>query len=167
MQGCKLFIVEKYMRKIALVLMAALMLCLTSCNKVKQISVTSVEVENVSLAGLSGVYVHLAVGVDNPAFEIGLSEIEGALKRSGKVLGNVAVDPFVLQARSAEIYHLKAKVTIASGVGLSELMALLDEKVLGECMIDVSARVTLKKGVSKVIRLNDIPVKKLLENTEK
>lgn len=155
------------MRRIALALLSAVVLYLSGCNKVKQISVTSVEVESISPAGFRGLYVNLAVGIDNPAFEIGLSEIDGALKHSGKVLGRLAMDSFVLQARSAEIYHLKAKVTIEPGANLAELMALLDEKVLGECMLDVSARVTLKKGVSKVIRLNDIPVKKLLESTEK
>ena len=77
------------------------------------------------------------------------------------------MDPFVLQAKSAEIYHLKALVTIDKEASLSELLALMDEKVLNECLLDISVRVQLKSGVAKKIRLNDIPLKKLLESTGK
>ena len=64
--------------------------------------------------------------------------------------------------KSAEIYHLRAVVTIEQGVTLSELAALLDMETLNQCMVDVSARATLKNGLSKVLNFNDIPVKDLL-----
>ena len=72
------------------------------------------------------------------------------------------MDPFTLHGKSAEIYHLKAAVTIEPGVTLSELAALLDMETLNQCMVDVSARATLKNGLSKVLNFNDIPVKDLL-----
>ena len=140
-------------------------LCLTGCKdiqNIKNIKVTSVAVETVSPNGLRGMTVGLAVGVDNPSFNVDLSEINGALKLSGKVLGRVTMDPFTLHGKSAEIYHLRAVVTIEQGVTLSELATLLDMETLNQSMVDVSARATLKNGLSKVLNFNDIPVKDLL-----
>ena len=58
-------------RKYAAVILAALALCLSGCNKVRQINVTSVDIESVSMRGFRGIDVFLAVGIDNPAMQIG------------------------------------------------------------------------------------------------
>ena len=114
-------------RKYAAVILAALALCLSGCNKVRQINVTSVDIESVSMRGFRGIDVFLAVGIDNPAMQIGLSEINGSLKYSGKVLGRLAMDPFTLVSKSAEIYHLKAAISIEKDAGIRELTALMDK----------------------------------------
>lgn len=156
---------KNLLKRVILIAVSAMALCLTGCKdiqNIKNIKVTSVAVETVSPNGLRGMTVGLAVGVDNPSFHVDLSEINGALKLSGKVLGRVTMDPFTLHGKSAEIYHLKAAVTIEPRVTLSELAALLDMETLNQCMVDVSARATLKNGLSKVLNFNDIPVKDLL-----
>lgn len=155
--------VKELIKKLPVLVLCVLVLCLSGCNKVKQIKVTSVALESVGLRGLKGLDVGVAVGVDNPAFSVDLSEIEGALKHSGKILGRVSLDPFTLHGRSAEIYHLRALVTIEKGVGLQELLPFMKIEMLEQCTLDVSVKVTYKKSVSKVLTFNDIPVKKLLE----
>ena len=156
---------KNLLKRVILIAVSAMALCLTGCKdiqNIKNIKVTSVAVETISPNGLRGMTVGLAVGVDNPSFHVDLSEINGALKLSGKVLGRVTMDPFTLHGKSAEIYHLRAVVTIEQGVTLNELAALLDMETLNQCMVDVSARATLKNGLSKVLNFNDIPVKDLL-----
>ena len=153
---------KKLVERLALVLLCAAVMCLTGCGDVRDIKVTSVNIESISLNGFRGANVDLAVGIDNPAFQVGLSEIEGSLKLSGKVLGRMAMDPFVLQARSAEVYHLKTSVNIEQGVTLAELLALTDAETLNKCMVDVSVRATLKGGISKRLKFNDIPLTNLL-----
>ena len=156
---------KNLLKRVILIAVSAMALCLTGCKdiqNIKNIKVTSVAVETVSPNGLRGMTVGLAVGVDNPSFNVDLSEINGALKLSGKVLGRVTMDPFTLHGKSAEIYHLRAVVTIEQGVTLSELATLLDMETLNQSMVDVSARATLKNGLSKVLNFNDIPVKDLL-----
>ena len=155
--------VKELIKKLPVLVLCVLVLCLSGCNKVKQIKVMSVALESVGLRGLKGLDVGVAVGVDNPAFSVDLSEIEGALKHSGKILGRVSLDPFTLHGRSAEIYHLRALVTIEKGVGLQELLPFMKIEMLEQCTLDVSVKVTYKKSVSKVLTFNDIPVKKLLE----
>lgn len=152
-----------FIERTLLLVLCVLVLCLSGCNKVKQIKVTSVGLESVTPRGLRGLEAGLAVGIDNPAFSVDLSDIEGTLKCSGKVLGRMSLDPFTLHGRSAEIYHLKALVSLERGVGFQDLLPLLKVEMLEQCTFDVSFRVTLKKGTSKRFDLKDIPVKKLLE----
>lgn len=156
---------KNLLKRILLIAVSAMALCLTGCKdikNIKNIKVTSVAVETITPNGLRGMVIGLAVGIDNPSFNVDLSEINGALKLSGKVLGRVRMDPFTLHGRSAETYHLRAVVAIEKGVTLSELAVLLDMETLNRCMVDVSARATLKSGLSKVLKFNDIPVKDLL-----
>ena len=154
--------VKKLLQKLSFALLCVAALCLSGCGDIRDLEVTSVQVESIYPNGLRGVIVGLAVGIDNPAFQVGLSEIEGTLKLSGKVLGRMAMDPFVLHARSAETYHLKASVNIEQGVSLAELLALTDMETLNKCMVDVSVKATLKGGISKRLKFNDIPLTNLL-----
>lgn len=153
---------KKLLERLALVLLVVAVMCLSGCGDVKDIKVTSVNIENISLNGFRGANVDLAVGIDNPAFQVELSEIEGSLKLSGKVLGRMTMAPFVLHARSTEIYHLKTTVNIEQGVTLRDLMVLTDMEALNRCTVDVSVRATVKGGISKVLRFNDIPMTELL-----
>ena len=154
--------VKKLVERLALALLWAFVMCLAGCGDVRDIKVTSVEIENISLNGFRGANVDLAVGVDNPAFHVELSEIEGSLKLSGKVLGRMTMDPFTLRARSAEIYHFRASLNIEQGVTLMEILSLIDKETLNQCMVDVSVKATLKGGVSKRLKFNDIPLTDLL-----
>lgn len=148
-----------------ILLLSVMLLALSGCKSVrnvKNISVSSVKVEAIAPQGLQGINVFLAIGVDNPAMQITLENINGALKYSGKVLGRVSVDPFTLQARSAEIYHLRAFVTLGEDATLKDLLMLTDMTKLQECMVDVSVTSRLKGGLGAPINLKDIPLKKLL-----
>ena len=157
---------SKTIKRIAILLLAAAVLCLSGCNpinKVKQIKVTSVEMEGISPVSLRSIDVMLAVGIENPCIFVSLSDISGVLKLSGKVIGNVAMDPFEVLARSNETYHLKANISIDKSVSFTEILALLDKETLNKCTLDASVKLTVKGGVSKVFSINDVPVKKLLE----
>ena len=154
--------VKKLVHKLSLALLCAVTLCLSGCGDIRDLEVTSVEIESIAPNGLRGVNVWLAVGIDNPAFQVGLSEIEGSLKLSGKVLGRMTMDPFTLRARSAEIYHFRASLNIEQEVTLMEILSLIDKETLNQCMVDVSVKATLKGGVSKRLKFNDIPLTDLL-----
>lgn len=152
--------------KLLIVILAVLPFVMSGCRKVKDISVTSVELEALSPQGFKGLNVYVAVGIDNPAFQIGLEDIQGVLKHSGKVIGRLAMDPFVVQARSAEIYHLRGLVTLGENTSLRDLMMLTDMNRLNECMVDVSLKARLKSGVATPVNVKDIPLKKLLDSTD-
>ena len=147
-----------------IIAMLVAVLSLSGCKNVKDIRVTSAKLETISFQGLKSLGVHLAVGIDNPArMQVTLEDINGAVKHSGKVIGRLAMDPFTLYARSAEIYHLRAVVSLAEGATLMDLALLMDQNSLNQCTVDISVRPRLKNGLSAPIALTDIPLKKLLD----
>lgn len=149
-----------------ILVVSVMALALAGCGKVKDITVTSLQLESIAPQGLKGIDVYMAVGIDNPAFQIGLEDIHGSLKHSGKVLGRVTMDPMVLQRKSAEIYHVKAFLSLGEDAGLRDLLMFTNIEKLYECTVDVSATPRLKSGLGTPITLKDIPLKKLLEDDE-
>jgi hypothetical protein len=103
------------------------------------------------------------VEVDNPGAQISLSEISGEIEHSGKVLGKVAVDPFTLQGKTADTYRLDVELSLAEGVNVLDLGVLLDKESLEKMTVDVSADVRIRKGKTRTMKVNDLPVKKLIE----
>ncbi len=149
--------------KLLTIILFACLFALGGCKKVKDVRVTSVKVEAIAPQGLTGLNVFIAVGIDNPAFQVGFEDIKGAVKHSGKVIGRLAMDPFIVYGRSAETYHLKALLTLGEDATLKDIMMLADMTRLNECMVDVSLKARLKNGVAAPIEIKDIPLKKLLE----
>ena len=156
---------RKYV-KILTLLMFACMLCMTGCKNLKDIRVTSVELESVSPRGFKSLDIFIRVGVDNPAKQVRISEIDGSLKHSGKIIGKLAMDPFVLTARSSETYTLKANVSLAKGAGFKDLMILASPDGLNGCSVDLSAKAALGKGAAVPVKMKDIPLKELLDRIE-
>ena len=106
---------KRYSRLLALML-AAMLVFLAGCQKIKDIRITSANITSLSVKGLKGADVSLAVGVFNPSVQISVSEIEGEVKHSGKIIGRVAIAPVIIKAKSEETYDLEAVVSIAEGV---------------------------------------------------
>ena len=122
-----------------ILLLFAVVFCLSSCadlKKIKEIEAGNFRVEAVSPNGLRGLTVNFVVEVDNPASQLSFSDVTGTLERSGKVLGRVEVDPFTLQGKTVDKYHLNAKVKI-------------------------------RNGAPKKVKLNDVPLKELLNTVKK
>ena len=162
-EDVKLCNVEKRHFRLVALLLASMLLLLTGCQKIKDIRITSSKIVSLDVKGLKGADVRLSVGVYNPAGQISISEIEGEVKYSGKVIGRVAIDPVVIKARSEEEYDVKAAISIAEGVSLRDLMVFADLRKLGECTVDMSAKAKIKGGGTKKFSVKDIPLKELLE----
>lgn len=144
-------------------LLVALSLLLSGCAKFKQIRPVSAGIESVVPSGLRSVVVNVKAGIENPAPQITLSDINGSLERSGKVLGRVLVDPFILKAKTTEEYHLRVTVTLDQEASLFDVMALTRGNALDECTVDVYFKASLKGGISKKMSYEDIPLKSLMK----
>lgn len=145
-------------------------LCLSGCSgikKVRDIKVNGVKIESIIPNGLKGATLNVAVEVDNPAPAISLSDISGTLEHSGKILGRVDVDPFSIQAEKADTYHLKANVTLGEGTSIFDLGRLVNKTVIEESVVDLSARIKIRNGAARKVKLDDVPLKKLLETVKK
>lgn len=152
------------MRRILVLILAAIVLCLSGCRNIRDIKVTSVSLESVSMRGFKSLDLFLRVGVDNPARQVRISDIDGSLIHSGKIIGKLAMDPFVLLAKSSETYTFKANVSLAKGAGLKDLMILADQKGLNECTVSISAKAAYGKGAPMPVNMKNIPLKELLDS---
>ena len=150
----------------SIVLALAALLAMAGCadiKKLKNLDIESVALENFKPKGLRGATLTLLVEVDNPGARLSFSEISGEIEHSGKVLGKVAVDPFTLQGKTADSYRLDVELSLAQGVNILDLGVLLDKKSLDEMTVDVSADVQLKNGKPRTMKINDLPLKKLID----
>ncbi len=132
-------------------------------KRLKDLEVESVQLENFRPRGLRGATITVLVAVDNPGAQLSLSEISGQIEHSGKVLGKVAVDPFTLQGKTADTYRLELELSLAEGANILDLGVLLDKKALEKMTLDVSADVRVNKGRARTMKVNDLPLKKLID----
>ena len=148
--------------RVPALLLMAFMLALAGCKDIKDIRVNSVKLESISPRGFKSVDLCLSAEVYNPARQIKLTEIDGSLIRSGKVIGKLAMDPFILAPKSLETYNLKANVALVQGAGFKDLMMLADPEKLNECTVDISAKAAYGKGAPMPVKRKNIPLKELL-----
>ncbi len=134
----------------------------TGCKKYTEVKVLSVKVESVNMKGLRAGEAVLSVRVDNPAGKMTLEELNGVVKHSGKVLGNIALDPVTLKPRQTDDYSMNVRFELDKGVGVMYMLTFTDIRKLKECTIDLSAR-GKAAGVKVKREYKDIPVKNLLE----
>ena len=160
---CKLCDMRRNRLKLLVIFALSLLLGLTGCKNVKDIRVNSVEVESLNMRGFKSVDIFLKVEVDNPAKQVKISEIDGSLKHSGKVIGKLAMDPFTLVPKSIETYSLKSNVSLAQGAGFKDLMLLASPDGLDECTVDISAKAAFGKGAPMPVKIKDVPLKELLD----
>ena len=155
------------MRRLIILVLAAMLVGLTGCGKFREIEVRSAKVEGMSPYGLRGVDVKLAVEIDNPAMQIKLYDMQADVEYCGKVLGKVTVDPFTMKGRTVGTYHLNARMTLDEGVSLYDALMLLDKGFMDKCLLDIAVKGKLKGGLSKKITKNDVPLKKLMQYADK
>ena len=139
-------------------------LTLASCGKIKEIRPTSWEIVSISPKGMYSVNVDFKLGIYNPSMQIGLSDIFAEVVVNGKVIGNVSVAPFILEAKSEKVYDMNALLALNKGYSILNLLPLMkDPESLKKAYVNVRVRATLKSGLSKELRWDEMPVEKLMK----
>lgn len=147
---------------IVIALLSAVLL-FSGCSNLTKVRLTSAKLEAFSPKGFKSAAIFFNVGVDNPAKDIILSDFQGEILRSGKVIGIVVADPIVLKGKSHEIYNVRAEISLAEGASMKDLLAVVSGKGLEDFTVDFYVKVKPKGGAAKKIRQKDIPLKKLIE----
>lgn len=146
-----------------LVLLVAMSLSFSSCSKFKQIRPVSADIESIMPSGLRSVVVNVRAEIDNPAAQVTLTDINGDLAYSGKILGRVAVDPFILKAKMVDEYSLRATVTLDQEASLMDVLALTRDDAMDDCIVNIYFKATLKGGLSKKMAFENVPLKSLMK----
>lgn len=150
-----------------LLLVSTAILSLASCGKISEIRPTSFELESIAPKGLYSVAADFKLGIHNPAMQIALSDIFAEVMLDGKVVGNLSLAPFVMEAKSDNVYDMNALVALNKGFSIINLLPMLkDPEALKNAYINVKVKATLKSGLSKNLEWNEIPVEELLKLAE-
>lgn len=150
-----------------LLLVITAILSLASCGKISEIRPTSFELESIAPKGLYSVAADFKVGIHNPAMQIALSDIFAEVMLDGKVVGNVSLAPFVMEAKSDNVYDMNALVALNKGFSIINLLPMMkDPESLKNAYVNVKVKATLKSGLSKNLEWKEIPVEKLLKLAE-
>lgn len=136
---------------------------LTGCNRFyKEIQIKGGKIESVSMSGLRAVHMGLDVNIDNPLGKVDVCEIGGVVMHFGKVIGRVTLDPFVLERKSQENYHINAKIALDENIGIRQMMQFTNSQTLNECTIDIHLKARVA-GVTVKKQFKNIPLKELFE----
>lgn len=150
-----------------LLLLCAAVMTLASCGKISEIRPTSFELESLSPKGLYSLGLDFKLGIHNPAMQIALSDIFAEVMLDGKVVGNLSLAPFVMEAKSDKTYDMNALVALNKGFSIINLLPMMkDPESLKNAYVNVKVKATLKNGLSKNLEWKEIPVEKLLKLAE-
>ena len=144
------------------VIVCLMLSVLTGCNQKRQIEITGGNIESVSMSGMRTVNLGMMVSINNPYGKLEIREADGVLMHFGKVIGKMTLDPFVVNRKTEEEYHVKANFTLDETMGLRQIMQFMNVNVLNECTVDIHVKARLG-GVQVRKRYKDIPMKELFE----
>ena len=152
------------MRRTLHIIFAALtLMCLSSCGKSFQdIKMTSCELVSLTPRGLSSIDATVAIGIDNPTVQVGLSRMNAVVKMDGAPCLYVTADDVTLQARTEQVYNLSLHGALDDDFNPFQLLTLLRNPNLESFTIDVKYHGALKSGLGKDFEYTDIPLSDLL-----
>lgn len=151
------------MRKVLLILAVLLPLAMSCTNKVKDISVTSVELLSVSPRGLFELNALVRVGIHNPAPSFELTEVQGTVKIKGQEALVMDADQLIVSGRTDKMYNVPVHGSISPGFNPFQLLNFLNSSTsLEDVTLDVSARVAIRGGIGKKLEYKDIKVSNLI-----
>lgn len=136
----------KTVRHIALLLLAALMLCGCGVSKVKDISLTSVGIAYIVPTSMRSMDGKLLLGINNPAMAFAVSEVTGTVRYNDKPIVNFSTGSIELEAKSEKTYQLPCTVVLADGASLLDVLVIASKRSLQGLKADVDVQAALKKN---------------------
>jgi len=153
----------KIARKTFIVAAIACILLASGCSRIKQIKLLGFSVESVAPSGLRSLDAVLALHIENPAMQFQLTDLNGVLYYKGKDFANYSSEDITVKGKTTGVYDLPCSANLADGVSLMQVLSLIKDYDIEDFTTDASVRVTLKKGLSKVLKFEDVPIKDLME----
>ncbi len=157
------------MRKSVFCLFLVLCLLPVSCSMraYREIRVTSARLVSVAPDGLSALNALVEIGVDNPAGNVTVSDLDVMARFRGQDAMVFTADPVTLEGRTERLYELPLQGRLADGFNPFQLLSLLGGNFSYEDLsFSLRCRATLPNGLGKNIELKDMPLSQLMEQLE-
>lgn len=140
------------LRHIGLLCVLAACLLASSCgvSKIKDIALTSADVQYLVPTSTRSVDCKLLLGVNNPGRRFALQEVNGDIRYQDKVLAHFVTGPVEIAGKSEQVYELPCTVRLADGVSLLEVLVISSKRNLQGLKADINLLAALRKdGVIK------------------
>lgn len=153
------------MERFRVIFIAIFALLLSSCgNEVKDISVTSFNIVSIAPQGLTGITALVEIGIHNPTVGFEVTNLNAIIKMKGQEMIYLSADQLMVEGHSEKQYDIPVKGRLADGFNPFQLLKLLsNEADIEDMTLSISARPALRGGVGKVVEINDMPLKKLID----
>jgi Late embryogenesis abundant protein. len=142
-------------------LMLACVLCSCGASKMKDIRITSCGLDSYSLKGFRAVDALVVVGIDNPSVSFTLSDVSGVVRYNGRNFASYTAESITVDKKCSKVYDLPCTAVLSDGVGLKDLLAIANQGSLEGFTTDVEVKVTLKRGVSKIMRFKNLDLNEM------
>lgn len=152
------------MKRIATLLITALaVLCTVSCSEsFKDIKVTSCQLESITPRGLSAFDAILDIGINNPAPQVTLSEMNAVIRLNEIPCLYLTAEDITLEPRSEQVYVAFFHGSLAEDFNPFSLLPLLQHPELEGITLDLGFRGTLRSGLGKYFEYTGIPIKDIM-----
>ena len=138
--------VKKYIGIIVTALAA--LLCCSSCNPYRKLEVRDIALKEVNLFA-NPATIAVDMTVYNPSRELEITEIQGSVKHGEKKLVHFVTDTLVIPKRCESHLQARVQVFLADGVGVFQLLRVLQAQDLSTLSADASATVKDCLGIRR------------------
>lgn len=149
------------MKKFALILISALLLC--SCSSYRDIKILDVQLEKISV-NASPFIMDVAVEIDNPSIGLDLTDISATIHFEDRQVLMVQCEDFKLKGHSRQVYHLELKASLAPGFNLFSALQILQSSKLEDAQLDVRASARDFLGIKHTKEVKNLDLCKSLES---
>lgn len=147
-----------------LLILAIILPVAVSCNKVKDITVTSVQLVSLSPHGMSELDAIVRVGIHNPTVGFEITNLSGLVKIKGQEALLMSSDQLMVSGHADKIYNIPVHGAICEGFNPFQLLNFLNSSTsVDDVTVDVQARVAMRGGIGKKLDYKDIRIGQYLK----
>jgi len=139
---------------------------LAGCGNIKDVAITSCELDSLTPRGFRSVDAVLLVGVHNPAMQMTVEDIGGMLYMDDAPLASFEGDSLVISRHSDDTYKVSGSATLDGAVTVMDFLGAAVQFDIERFSADIRAKVRLRSGVSKEVEMKKVPLSKLFPSSE-
>lgn len=151
-------------RAVELIAIVLAAFCMASCSgSFKDIKVTSWTLTEIVPRGLSAFDATIDLGVDNPAPQVTLSEMQALIKMDGAPCLHLTAEDVTIAPRTESVYTVTFHGVLDENFNPFSLLQLFNQQKQAELTADFGFRGTLRSGLGKYFEYTDVPIKDLFD----
>jgi len=128
----------------------------------KNVKITSFELESVSLCGLREVNTVININIDNPSIQFSINDLNAVLKYGGQECMIFEGSRIDVDAKSNKNYRVLVHGRLCDNFNPFVILGLLQSQDFEQCTLDLSGTAQAA-GLKKKLSYKDICVKDLLK----